>query len=82
MNYKENLKNISNPLQATNSLTSSFHSDKATQALIRVGEAVNLAVERFVKVGDAIAYENPSIKVDMLVACREAKESGRVCKLE
>jgi hypothetical protein len=42
-----------------------------------VGQAVNLAVERFVIVGETIAYENPTIKIDMLEACKEARYSGK-----
>ena len=40
-----------------------------------------MAVERFVSVGEAIAYENPTIKLDMLEACKEARESGYTIKI-
>ncbi|KAK2143373.1 hypothetical protein LSH36_848g00063 [Paralvinella palmiformis] len=51
-------------------------SEKTLRALVRVGQAVNLAVERFVTVGEAIADENPEIRDDMSEACREARLAG------
>jgi hypothetical protein len=41
-----------------------------------VGQAVNLAVERFVTVGETIADDNPDIKQDMYDACKEARAAG------
>jgi len=41
-----------------------------------VGQAVNLAVERFVTVGETIADDNPDIKQDMYEACKEARAAG------
>ena len=52
-------------------------SEKTLRALVRVGQAVSLAVERFVTVGEKIAEENPEIAHDMWEACRDAKSSGR-----
>ena len=65
---------------STKSLSSNtaFYSERTANALLRVGETVNFAIERFVNVGETIAYENPTIKMDMLEACREAKDAG-VC---
>ena len=54
--------------------------EKQVYALLRVGQAVNLAVERFVVVGETIAYENPTIKIDMLDACRDARQAGMAIK--
>uniref|UniRef100_A0A8B9QIR1 Alpha-catulin n=1 Tax=Apteryx owenii TaxID=8824 RepID=A0A8B9QIR1_APTOW len=51
-------------------------SDKTLQAIQRVGQAVNLAVARFVTVGEAIANENHELKEEMSVACIEAKRAG------
>ena len=51
-------------------------SEKTLRALVRVGQAVNLAVERFVSVGEAIAEENPEIHDDMSEACKEARLAG------
>uniref|UniRef100_A0A8C6ZLU8 Uncharacterized protein n=1 Tax=Nothoprocta perdicaria TaxID=30464 RepID=A0A8C6ZLU8_NOTPE len=51
-------------------------SDKTLQAIQRVGQAVNLAVARFVTVGEAIADENHELKEEMNVACIEAKRAG------
>lgn len=65
VNFKEGLKS---------------NNEKTQSALIRVGQAVSMAVDRFVQVGENIAYENPNIKFDMLVACTEAKESGAIIK--
>ncbi|XP_062615012.1 alpha-catulin-like [Saccostrea cucullata] len=50
--------------------------EKTTQALVRVGQAVCLAVERFVSVGQTIADENPEISTDMCQACMEARNAG------
>lgn len=41
-------------------------SDRSLRAVARVGQAVNLAVERFVTVGETIGDDNPEIKMDML----------------
>jgi hypothetical protein len=38
---------------------------------------VNLAVERFVTVGETIADDNPEIKDDMYEACKEARAAGK-----
>jgi hypothetical protein len=46
------------------------------RAIGRVGQAVNLAVERFVTVGETIADDNPDIKQDMYDACKEARAAG------
>ncbi|XP_068792403.1 alpha-catulin isoform X4 [Struthio camelus] len=51
-------------------------SDKTLQAIQRVGQAVNLAVARFVTVGETIANENHELKKEMSVACIEAKRAG------
>ncbi|XP_045118374.1 alpha-catulin-like isoform X3 [Portunus trituberculatus] len=50
--------------------------DKTARALQRVGQAVNVAVDRFVTVGETIADDNPEIKVDMYEACKEARAAG------
>ena len=56
---------------------SSFpRSDKASAALVRVGQVVNGAVEKFVQVGETIADENPEIMPRMHEACRLARNSG------
>ncbi|XP_055461351.1 alpha-catulin isoform X3 [Psammomys obesus] len=51
-------------------------SDKTLQAIQRVGQAVNVAVGRFVKVGEAIANENWDLKEEITIACIEAKQAG------
>ncbi|XP_027694910.1 alpha-catulin-like isoform X1 [Vombatus ursinus] len=51
-------------------------SDKTLQAIQRVGQAVNLAVGRFVTVGEAIANENWDLKEEINIACLEAKQAG------
>uniref|UniRef100_A0A8C8RLH1 Alpha-catulin n=1 Tax=Pelusios castaneus TaxID=367368 RepID=A0A8C8RLH1_9SAUR len=53
-------------------------SDKTLQAIQRVGQAVNLAVGRFVTVGEAIANENRELKEEMSIACIEAKRAGEI----
>ena len=51
-------------------------SERTLRALVRVGQAVNLAVERFVSVGESIAEENLEIQHDMCEACKEARAAG------
>ncbi|XP_038072422.1 alpha-catulin-like isoform X2 [Patiria miniata] len=51
-------------------------SEKTCKAIERVGQAVNLAIERFVSVGEAIGDNNADIKEDMFDACREARLAG------
>ncbi|XP_033010249.1 alpha-catulin [Lacerta agilis] len=51
-------------------------SDKTLRAVQQVGQAVKLAVGRFVMVGEAIANENQELKEEMKVACTEAKQAG------
>ena len=50
--------------------------EHSRHAAIRIGEAVNLAVERFVTVGETIADEYPEIKGGMEEACKEARSAG------
>ncbi|XKL59885.1 hypothetical protein PGB90_000901 [Kerria lacca] len=56
----------------------SFCSERSVRALARVGQAVNLAIERFVTVGETIADDNPEIKCDMYQACKDARSAGAV----
>nr|CAH7765804.1 unnamed protein product [Callosobruchus chinensis] len=42
----------------------------------RVGQAVNLAVERFVTVGETIADDHPEVRQGMYEACKEARQAG------
>ncbi|XP_022186503.2 alpha-catulin isoform X2 [Nilaparvata lugens] len=51
-------------------------SERSVRAVARVGQAVNLAVERFVTVGETIADDNPEIKTEMYIACKEARAAG------
>ncbi|XP_058877498.1 alpha-catulin-like isoform X2 [Acipenser ruthenus] len=51
-------------------------SEKTLQAIQRVGQAVNMAVGRFVTVGEAIAIENQELKEEMSFACYEARRAG------
>jgi len=53
-----------------------IRSERTLSALVRVGQAVNLAVERFVGVGEAIAADNPEIQREMCDACRDARAAG------
>ncbi|XP_041375020.1 alpha-catulin-like [Gigantopelta aegis] len=50
--------------------------EKTQKALVRVGQAVHIAVERFTTVGDSIACENPEIQSEMCEACQEARAAG------
>jgi len=56
-----------------------IHSERTLTALVRVGQAVNLAVERFVAVGEAIARDNPEIQREICDACRDARTAGICC---
>ncbi|XP_065216469.1 alpha-catulin isoform X2 [Planococcus citri] len=55
-----------------------FCSERSVRALARVGQAVNLAIERFVTVGETIADDNPEIKCEMYQACKDARSAGTV----
>lgn len=55
---------------------SSCGSLRAT-AIARVGQAVNLAVERFVTVGETIADDYHEVKQGMYEACKEARSAGK-----
>nr|XP_056718914.1 alpha-catulin [Euleptes europaea] len=51
-------------------------SERTLKVIQRVGQSVNLAVGRFVTVGEAIAQENQELKEEMAAACIEAKLAG------
>lgn len=51
-------------------------SDRTLAAIHRVGQAVSVAVGRFVAVGEAIASENQELKDEMGQACFEARRAG------
>nr|KAG5702399.1 hypothetical protein BaRGS_027486 [Batillaria attramentaria] len=51
-------------------------SEKTQQALERVGQAVNMAVGRFVAVGESIVEDHPELRAEMDDACREARAAG------
>lgn len=53
-------------------------SDRTLAAIHRVGQAVSVAVGRFVAVGEAIATENQELKDEMGQACFEARRAGRL----
>ncbi|XP_059899370.1 alpha-catulin [Gadus macrocephalus] len=54
-------------------------SERTLAAIHRVGQAVSVAVGRFVAVGEAIATENQELKEEMGQACFEARRAGRGC---
>ncbi|CAF0889569.1 unnamed protein product, partial [Brachionus calyciflorus] len=70
INFKDNLKRLSQN-------GSNLCSERTAKALLKVGEVVHLAVERFVNVGESIAIENNCIKYEMLEACKEARNAGQ-----
>ncbi|XP_025405107.1 alpha-catulin isoform X1 [Sipha flava] len=53
-----------------------FCTERTARAIARVGQGVNLAIERFVTVGETIADDNPEIKADMYQECKEARAAG------
>lgn len=52
-------------------------SERTLAAIQRVGQAVSVAVGRFVAVGEAIALENHELKEEMGHACFEARRAGK-----
>lgn len=46
-------------------------------AVARVGQAVNMAVERFVTVGETIADDYTEVRQGMYEACKEARQAGK-----
>ncbi|XP_067628448.1 alpha-catulin [Eurosta solidaginis] len=51
--------------------------DHRVKAISHVGHAVNLAIERFVAIGEIIAEDNLDIKTDILECCRNARDAGK-----
>lgn len=49
-----------------------------SSAVARVGQAVNVAVERFVTVGETIADDYPEVRDGMYEACKEARQAGEL----
>lgn len=64
------------------SATAHGHSERTLRAIGRVGQAVSLAVERFVCVGETIGDDNPEIRQDMYEACKEARTAGKCCVMK
>ncbi|GAB6029511.1 myosin 3, variant 2 [Chamberlinius hualienensis] len=60
--------------------------DTTLRTILMVGQAVNVAVERFVATGEAIADDNPEIKVEMHDACKDARAAGaaieKICEVQ
>lgn len=50
--------------------------ERTLRVIGRIGQSVNLAIERFVTVGETIADDNAEIKQDMYDACKEARSAG------
>uniref|UniRef100_A0A3B4DJ69 Alpha-catulin n=1 Tax=Pygocentrus nattereri TaxID=42514 RepID=A0A3B4DJ69_PYGNA len=50
--------------------------ERTLRAIQKVGQAVSVAVGRFVAVGEAIALENEELKEEMSHACFEARKAG------
>uniref|UniRef100_A0A0R3S3R6 Alpha-catulin n=1 Tax=Elaeophora elaphi TaxID=1147741 RepID=A0A0R3S3R6_9BILA len=51
-------------------------SEKALRSALKIGSAVEAAIERFVVVGETIADENPDVQPEMYDACHEARLAG------
>ncbi|KAL1130353.1 hypothetical protein AAG570_013291, partial [Ranatra chinensis] len=54
----------------------SLCSERSVRVVARVGQAVNVAVERFVTVGESIASDIPELRDDMYRACSQARAAG------
>ncbi|KAK9497281.1 hypothetical protein O3M35_004629 [Rhynocoris fuscipes] len=52
--------------------------ERSGRVIARVGQAVNVAVERFVTVGESIASDVPELREDMYRACNQARAAGSV----
>ena len=65
VNFKERPRSLSSTIN-----------EKTLHAINRVGDAVHMAVERFVSVGESIANENAEIRSDLIDACKEARLAG------
>lgn len=50
--------------------------ERTGRVVARVGQAVNVAVERFVTVGESIASDVPELREDMYRACNQARAAG------
>jgi len=59
-----------------NSRDKPLRNDKQLRAIVRIGQSVNFAVERFAAVGEAIADDNPEVRKDMYDACKDARAAG------
>ncbi|PAV76564.1 hypothetical protein WR25_19200 [Diploscapter pachys] len=51
-------------------------SERAIRAALKIGSAVEAAIERFVSIGETIADENADIQPEMYDACHEARLAG------
>lgn len=47
-------------------------------AWARVGQAVSMAVERFVTVGETIADDHSEVRQGMYEACKDARQAGKL----
>lgn len=56
--------------------------ERTLRVIDRIGQSVNLAVERFITVGETIADDNPEIKQDMYDACKEARTAGKLAEYD
>ncbi|UMM11085.1 hypothetical protein L5515_000543 [Caenorhabditis briggsae] len=65
VNYKESYLTSGKP-----------KSERAMRAALKIGSAVEAAIERFVCVGETIADENSDIQPEMYDACTEARLAG------
>ncbi|XP_060582034.1 alpha-catulin-like isoform X2 [Ruditapes philippinarum] len=54
--------------------------ERTARALAKVGEAVSLAVDRFVAVGESIGDEHPDLRSEMCETCLEARQAGNAIK--
>ncbi|XP_031632491.1 alpha-catulin isoform X2 [Contarinia nasturtii] len=59
--------------------------ERTLRVIDRIGQSVNLAVERFVTVGETIADDSDQIKKDMFDACKDARQAAlsieRLCEI-
>jgi len=59
------------------SSSNSINNGRKIKAIYHIGQAVNMAVEKFMTIAETIADDNPEIKTDMHEACKDARDAGK-----
>ncbi|XP_037950283.1 alpha-catulin isoform X2 [Teleopsis dalmanni] len=77
--------NVKYDAQALVEKQKNMRNDDKIWTFARIGQTINLSVEKFIAIGEVIAQNNPDIKPDLSESCKEALNAGktieRICKL-